>query len=153
MTKEELEKEARINLKRRFGEYFPQLTISYVMGAEQREKQIQIDAEQIRALQKQNGELTNKVAELEKEVKYYQAREQERGWLRTNELSHEEFCELMDFLNVAYEENTEVYKEACESVSNVWDRIAVARCGVWEMMFERMYIQAYRKGKDSEVEK
>ena len=40
MTKEELEKEARINLKRRFGEFFPQLTISYVMGAEPREKQI-----------------------------------------------------------------------------------------------------------------
>ena len=40
MTKEELEKEARINLKRRFGEFFPQLTISYVMGAEPREKRI-----------------------------------------------------------------------------------------------------------------
>lgn len=40
MTKEELEREARINLKRRFGEYFPQLTISYVMGAEPREKRI-----------------------------------------------------------------------------------------------------------------
>lgn len=40
MTKEELEREARINLKRRFGEFFPQLTISYVMGAEPREKQI-----------------------------------------------------------------------------------------------------------------
>ena len=40
MTREELEKEARINLKRRFGEFFPQLTISYVMGAEPREKRI-----------------------------------------------------------------------------------------------------------------
>lgn len=40
MTKEELEREARINLKRRFGEFFPQLTISYVMGAEPREKRI-----------------------------------------------------------------------------------------------------------------
>ena len=39
-TEEELEKEARINLKRRFGEFFPQLTISYVMGAEPREKRI-----------------------------------------------------------------------------------------------------------------
>lgn len=34
---------------------------------EPREKQIQIDAEQIRALQNQNGELTDKVKELEKE--------------------------------------------------------------------------------------
>ena len=40
MNKEELEKEARINLKRRFGEFFPQLIISYVMGAEPREKRI-----------------------------------------------------------------------------------------------------------------
>ena len=41
MDKEELEKEARINLKRRFGEFFPQLTISYVMGAEPRERRIE----------------------------------------------------------------------------------------------------------------
>ncbi len=41
MTKEDLEREARINLKRRFGEFFPQLTISYVMGAEPREKRIE----------------------------------------------------------------------------------------------------------------
>lgn len=41
----------------------------YIAGAEPREKQIQIDAEQIRALQKQNGELTDKVRELEKENK------------------------------------------------------------------------------------
>lgn len=46
---------------------------SYVMGAldfaEPREKQIQIDAEQIRALQKQNGELTDRVKELEEKLK------------------------------------------------------------------------------------
>ena len=41
----------------------------YIAGAEPREKRIQIDAEQIRALQKQNGELTDKVKELEAEVK------------------------------------------------------------------------------------
>lgn len=39
--------------------------------AEPREKQIQIDAEQIRALQKQNGELTDKVRELEDKVNNY----------------------------------------------------------------------------------
>ncbi len=33
-----------------------------------REKQIEIDAEQIRALQKQNGELTDKVKELEAQI-------------------------------------------------------------------------------------
>jgi ribosomal protein S16 len=36
--------------------------------AEPREKQIQIDAEQIRALQKQNGELTDRVKELEAQI-------------------------------------------------------------------------------------
>ena len=35
---------------------------------EPREKQIQIDAEQIRALQKQNGELTDRVKELEVQI-------------------------------------------------------------------------------------
>lgn len=39
--------------------------------AEPREKQIQIDAEQIRALQKQNGELTDKVRELENAIEGY----------------------------------------------------------------------------------
>ena len=40
----------------------------FQQGAEPREKQIQIDAEQIRALQKQNGELTDKVRELEAQI-------------------------------------------------------------------------------------
>ena len=46
----------------------PQAEEAYLASAEPREKQIQIDAEQIRALQKQNGELTDKVKELEKEL-------------------------------------------------------------------------------------
>ena len=42
---------------------------SYILKLlEPREKQIQIDAEQIRALQNQNGELTDKVKELEQQV-------------------------------------------------------------------------------------
>ena len=36
--------------------------------AESKEKQIEIDAEQIRNLQKQNGELTDKVRELEQQI-------------------------------------------------------------------------------------
>ena len=44
------------------------LATMYIQGAELREKQIEIDAEQIRALQKQNGELTDKVKELEQEL-------------------------------------------------------------------------------------
>lgn len=41
---------------------------AYLAGALPREKHIEIDAEQIRALQKQNGELTDKVRELEAQV-------------------------------------------------------------------------------------
>jgi predicted RNase H-like nuclease (RuvC/YqgF family) len=59
MTKEELEKEAEEwlcnNLHSASEEDFIKAMIDI---AEPREKQIQIDAEQIRALQKQNGELT-----------------------------------------------------------------------------------------------
>lgn len=40
-----------------------------IKSLEPREKQIQIDAEQIRALQRQNGELTDKIKELEKQLK------------------------------------------------------------------------------------
>ena len=67
MTKEELEKEAREYLAEHskysevFGEFFVAVdTLTAMLDfAEPREKQIQIDAEQIRALQKQNGELTD----------------------------------------------------------------------------------------------
>ena len=47
---------------------------AYLAGAEPREKQIEIDAEQIRALQKQNGELTDKVRELEKQLNDWQTK-------------------------------------------------------------------------------
>ena len=75
MTKEELEKEANESLDKRLGTYayirkqdcYRPYVDGYTDGAEPREKQIQVDAEQIRALQKQNGELTDKVKELEKE--------------------------------------------------------------------------------------
>ena len=71
MTKEELEKEAEEKygeVDREFiacqdeGEVF---NIGYVLGAEPREKQIEIDAKQIIALQKDKGNLTDKVKELE----------------------------------------------------------------------------------------
>lgn len=48
-------------IKKEYEDYFD----GYIASAEPREKQIQIDAEQIRALQKQNGELTDKVKKLE----------------------------------------------------------------------------------------
>lgn len=73
MIKEELEKEAEKSLDKRLGTYcyimkqncYRNYVDGYIDGAESREKQIQIDAEQIRALQKQNGELTDKIRELE----------------------------------------------------------------------------------------
>ena len=76
MTKEELEKEAREYLAEHskysevFGEFFVAVdTLTAMLDfAEPREKQIQIDAEQIRALQKQNGELTDRVQELEAQI-------------------------------------------------------------------------------------
>jgi len=70
MTKEKLKKEAEDFLKKKWG-----TTEMLILGgdarevladfAEPREKQIQIDAEHIIDLQKQNGELTDKVKELE----------------------------------------------------------------------------------------
>lgn len=89
MTKEELEKEAEEKLPQAEVTYchgfimpceprdLPYSELlrfetgykrGYLAGAEPREKQIQIDAEQIRALQKQNGELTDKVKELEAQI-------------------------------------------------------------------------------------
>lgn len=76
MTKEELEKEAREYLAEHskysevFGEFFVAIdTLTAMLDfAEPREKQIEIDAKQIRALQKQKGELTDKVAELKKQL-------------------------------------------------------------------------------------
>ncbi len=88
MNKAELEKEAEEYARENDicvcgDEYWSHNDIkqAYLAGAEPREKQIQIDAEQIIALQKQNGELTDKVKELEAQIekmklcqicKYYQ---------------------------------------------------------------------------------
>ena len=73
MTKEELEKESEEFLQKKWG-----TSKMLILGgdarevladfAESREKQIQIDAEQIRNLQKQNGELTDRVRELEQQI-------------------------------------------------------------------------------------
>lgn len=63
MTKKELKQEAveyaeKINLQ---NVNISGVVQAYLAGSEPREKQIQIDAEQIRALQKQNGELTDEL--------------------------------------------------------------------------------------------
>ena len=74
MTIEELEEEAKqsyfnTTTETQWSEEGAfEYTRGYQDGAEPREKQIQINAEQIRALQKQNGELTDKVKELEAQI-------------------------------------------------------------------------------------
>lgn len=70
MTKAELKKEAEEYALKQWEGNLPWSVIqkSYYDGALPREKQIQIDAEQIRALQKQKGELTDKVNDLEETI-------------------------------------------------------------------------------------
>ena len=71
MNKEELEKEAEVfatYYESLFPNEFETFYKAFLKVAEPREKQIQIDAEQILALQKQNGELTDKVKELKAQI-------------------------------------------------------------------------------------
>ena len=68
MTKEELKQEAEEKCVCTNEAMRIMYGIGYIDGAEPREKRIQIDAEQIRALQKQNGELNDKVKELEAQL-------------------------------------------------------------------------------------
>lgn len=88
----ELEKEAEVFVSEKadkgnfdvekFGRaYFSESSMkqALVKFAEPREKQIQIDAEQIRALQKQNGELTDELKALRESVKNYGAGCYENG--------------------------------------------------------------------------
>ena len=119
MTKEELEKEAEeyrkeklIERKDKFVFELPEVYIAdikqaYLAGAESREKQIQIDAEQIRALQKQNGELTDELKALQESVKDYGAGCYENGLRngrRSNKLTEakeiiRELLNIIDYLN------------------------------------------------------
>ena len=82
MTKEELEKEAdeyarewlyhvkdlELHHKEDDKPEYIRIKEAYLAGAEPREKQIEIDAKQIITLQKDKGELTDKVKELEAEL-------------------------------------------------------------------------------------
>ena len=80
MIKEELKQEAKKDVESlngidlvsstmiaidKYGAYKLGRYDGYLAGAEPREKQIQIDAEQIRALQKDKGNLTDRVRDLE----------------------------------------------------------------------------------------
>lgn len=63
---------------------------AYLAGAEPREKQIEIDAEQIRALQKQNGELTDELTLTNNECK--DMREELKQRIRENQ----KLCEQIE---------------------------------------------------------
>jgi len=75
MTKEELKKEAEEYALNQWEGNLPWSVIqkSYYDGALPREKQIQIDAEQIRALQKQNGELTDENERLKGDLELWES--------------------------------------------------------------------------------
>ena len=100
MTIEELEKEAKqsyfnTTTETQWSEEGAfEYTRGYQDGAEPREKQIQIDAEQIRALQKQNGELTDELKALRESVKNYGAGCYENG-LRNGKRKLEQQIEKM----------------------------------------------------------
>ena len=81
MTKEELKQEAEKSLDKRLGTYayirkqdcYTNYVDGYIDSAEPREKQIQIDAEQILALQKQNGELTDENERLKGDLELWES--------------------------------------------------------------------------------
>lgn len=118
MTREELEKEAEIFVSEKadkgnfdvekFGKaYFSESSMkqALVKFAEPREKQIEIDAEHIRALQKQNGELTDKVRELEA---------YNEKLLQSDIDKHNKIVELSQKVNVLQKENAELKEQLKE---------------------------------------
>jgi hypothetical protein len=143
MTKEELEKEAEAFVSEKadkgnfdvekFGKaYFSESSMkqALVKFAEPKEKQIQIDAEQIRALQKQNGELTDELKALQESIKDYGAGCYENG-LRNGKRKLEEQIEKMKCCaNCVFSESdrlngTFCHKEGCFV-------LASAKCKLWE---------------------
>ena len=131
MTKAELEKEAEEYAIKSYGNdaftqtHIPQmiepvrmyLKLGYLAGAEPREKQIQIDAEQIRALQKQNGELTDRVRELEKENA--SLKDALEGYKQ-----NAKWCDKCDKLSDLEKENAEL-KERVDNQKSFLKRIRV----------------------------
>ena len=100
MTKEELEKEAT-DYALEWGDKtdgtYACCRDGYLAGAEPREKQIQIDAEQIRALQKQNGELTDELKLTNNECK--EMREELKQRIRENQKLCEQIEKMKSSLN------------------------------------------------------
>lgn len=158
MTKEELKKEFEKYLKDSSDYYDPREPLTerkllqmWLDCAEPREKQIQIDAEQIRALQRQNGELTDKVKKLEEEleqakkvkvVEHFEAYGQCRDSRRIAELEAQiekmkektvSLCEGCVRLPILYKELDEETKKMTEELQKkaedfIIDRYKIAEC-------------------------
>jgi cell division protein FtsB len=118
MTKEELKHEAEVYSYKLYhskawnpGE--DMLVKAYLAGAEPREKQIQIDAEQIRALQKQNGELADNVKELEKEIKEW--KDKADLWCKTANLKDHNIM-----INKELEQENAELKEELKKWKDEW---------------------------------
>lgn len=103
MTKEELKKEAKEYAEENqiyVGEYcsYNHLVKAYLAGAEPREKQIQIDAEQIRALQKDKGTLIDENKVLKQDFADWKRQGLIYSWLMKQnglEVKHCKFIALL----------------------------------------------------------
>ena len=76
----------------------------YLAGAEPREKQIQIDAEQIRALQKQNGELTDELT-------------------KKSDTNHQLIEQMAELTDKVLELEAQIEKMKCDVLSLIKDRM------------------------------
>ena len=120
MTKEELKKEAEEYALNQWEGNLPWSVIqkAYYDGALPREKQIQIDAEQIRALQKQNGELTDELKTLRESIKDYGAGCYENGLRNGKRKLEEQLTKAKELLKryVPYRQITDskAYKDLAE---------------------------------------
>ena len=111
MNKEELETREKLKLtniakdwlRTEHSEGNVQSLVNLILSfTEPREKQIQIDAEQIRALQKQNGELTDKEKELEA-----QNEKIENYFVESAGYGRDKVRNFMDIVNKALEQKGE----------------------------------------------
>lgn len=149
MTREELEKEAikyAVDYSTSYGKGYKHkdLRIAYLAGAEPREKQIEIDAEQIRALQKQNGELADELTLTNNECK--DMREELKQRIRENQKLCEQIEKMKccgNCIHCKYDENEDSY-EYCEKHQQVVN-IAVVPCSEWKGNIALDYITELEK--------
>lgn len=96
--------------------------LAYRAGAESKEKQIQIDTEQIRALQKQNGELTDELTLTNNECK--EMREELKQRIRENQKLCEQVEKMKsDVLSLIKDRmNDDIDQNIIERLAEKWER-------------------------------